>query len=131
MSVGESCETCKKVCIAKVGISTTQSVSRASIEISRRKIVDLSFGLLRFSQLIGASGNQIKSLEKGIINDREGISSYIYIYIYTSSSADRPPADDDGNDCKPFFVLFPNRGGTTIRVLILIQRVQYRNTHKA
>ena len=86
MSVGESCETCKKVCIVKVGISTTQSVSRASTEISRRKIVDLSFGLLRFSQLIGVSGTQILAVEKGIINDREGISSYIYIYIYILTS---------------------------------------------
>ena len=88
MPVGESCKTCEKACIAKVKHSTTQWVSRASTEISRRKIIDLSFVLLRFSQFIIPSASQIKSLEKGIINDREGISSYIYIYIYIVSRQD-------------------------------------------
>ena len=82
MTVGESCETCKKTCIAKFGISTTQSVSCASTEISHYFFVDLSFVLLMYLHFIGPSGNQVKSLEKVIINDREGISSYIlYIYI--------------------------------------------------
>ena len=87
MTVGESCETCKKACIAKVGISTTQFVSRASTEISHYVFVDLSFVLLMYLHSRGLSGNQIVSVEKGIINDREEISSYIciiytHIYIY-------------------------------------------------
>ena len=81
MKVGESCETCKKTCIVKVGISTTQSVSCASTEISHYFFVDLSFALPMYLHFIRTSGNQIKSLEKGIINDREGISSYICVYI--------------------------------------------------
>ena len=82
MTVGESCKTCKKACIAKVGISTTQSISRASTEISHYLFVDLSFVLLMYLHFRGPSGNQIRPLEKGIINDRGGISSYIYIYRY-------------------------------------------------
>ena len=89
MTVGESCETCKKTCIAKVGISTTQSVSRASTEISHYFFVDLSFVLLMFLHFIGPSGNHIGPLEKVIINDREGISSYIsyviIVCIYSSN----------------------------------------------
>ena len=81
MTVGESCETCKKACIAKVGISTTQSVSCASTEISHYFFADLSFVLLMYLHFIRVSGNQIVALEKGIINDREGISSYIYIAL--------------------------------------------------
>ena len=78
MTVGESCGKCKRTCIAKVAISTTQSVSCASTEISHYLFVDL----LMYLHFRGLSGNQIGPLEKGIINVREGISSYLFIYIY-------------------------------------------------
>ena len=49
-------------------------------------VCDLRFVLLRYLQFITVSGNQIVAVEKGIINVRDGVSSYIciniYIYIY-------------------------------------------------
>ena len=46
---------------------------------SRREIVDLSFVLLRYLQFTTASATQVRSLEKGIINAKEGISSHTHI----------------------------------------------------
>ena len=45
----------------------------------KRKFVDLRVVLMRFLHFRRGSGNQIQSVENVIINDREGISSYILL----------------------------------------------------
>ena len=62
----------------KSRISTTQSVSRSRTKIRVLTLDAPELRLSMFQRSMSLNANQIGSEEKVIINDREGISSYIY-----------------------------------------------------